>query len=204
VTRRAFTLIELLMATVISTLVALAVYGTISAVQLGVSSQDEITQETARVARAQSRIADHLYRARMILAEAPTQVCLWLPSEAFDGTSQGATNYDTINADELRWYVVDTQARTVSMQRVANRNNRTSYPLSTDWAALRSTLQQSGALESAVVLTGVASGQFRFTSFNQCSTVRVVLDLQFDADHGGYGVELGGILALLQRHPDCP
>lgn len=201
--RRAFTLIELMVASVVTAMVALAVYGTISAVQLGVDSQDEVAQETARVARAQARLADHLYRARSILLESSTVVCLWLPSEAFDGTALNATAYDAIHADELRWYVIDTANSTVSVQRVTDRTNRTEYPLTTNWATLRTTLQQAGSLESSVVLNGIAMGAFLFTTFDVCSTVRVVLSVQFDEGHGGYGVELGGILSALQRHPDC-
>lgn len=200
---RAFTVVEVLVATVITTVVALAVYGTIAAVQLGVDSQDEVSQETARVARAQARLADHLYRARMILTETPTVVCLWLPSEPFDGTPGNADAYDIIHGNELRWYVVDAASRTVLVQRIANRDNRTEYPLATNWAALRTTLQNAGLLESSVVLNGVAGGEFLYTTFDVCSTVRVVLDIEFDQEHGAYGIELGGILSTLQRHPDC-
>jgi prepilin-type N-terminal cleavage/methylation domain-containing protein len=200
---RAFTIIELLVATVVTAVVALAVYGTISAVQLGVEAQDEVAQETARIARAQARLADHLYRARSILTESETMVCLWLPSEEFDGTTSNADEYDAIHANELRWYVIDTDAGTVSVQRVANQANRTEYALSTNWASLRNTFLQAGALETSVVLTGIASGEFAYSTFDVCSTVRVVLDVRFDDEHGGYGVELGGILASLQRHPDC-
>ncbi len=200
---RAFTLIEILIASVVTAIVGLAVYGTIAAVQTGLSMQDTVAQETARIARAQARLADHLYRARSILGMTTTVTCLWLPSEPFDGTPTNATEYDTINADELRWYLIDTANRTISVQRLTNRANRTIYPSATDWATLRSTLALAGQLETSTVLTGVAGGQFRFTSFNMCTTRRVVLDLQFDDDHGGYGVELGGILAALQRHPDC-
>ena len=53
--RRAFTIIEVLMATVVTAIVGLAVYGTISAVQTGLLLQDEVAQETARIARAQAR-----------------------------------------------------------------------------------------------------------------------------------------------------
>lgn len=201
--RRAFTIIEVLMATVVTAIVGLAVYGTISAVQTGLLLQDEVAQETARIARAQARIADHLYRARSILSQSATVVCLWVPSEEFDGTAQNATNYDTINADELRWYVIDTQARTVSVQRVSDHANRTSYPLNTNWSQLRTTFQTANQLETSVILEGVASGAFLYTAHDPCTTVRVVLDIQFDADHGGSPMELGGILAALQRHPSC-
>lgn len=201
--RRAFTLVEVLVATVVTGLVALAVYGTVSAVQTGVRMQDEVAQETARIARAQARLVDHLYRARMILGMSDTVICLWLPVEEFDGSVDNATAYDTIHGNELRWYVIDGTNRTVAVQRLTDQTNRTVYPLNTDWAALRTTLASAGNLQTSTVLNGVAGGAFRFEEFDPCATRRVVLDIQFDADHGGYAVELGGIIALLQRHPDC-
>jgi hypothetical protein len=196
-------MIEVMIASVVTAIVGLAVWGTVSAVQTGVGMQDDVAQETARIARAQARLADHLYRARLILGMSETVACLWLPSEEFDGSSANATNYDTIHADELRWYVIDTANRTISVQRVANHSDRTVYALSTNWATLRNTLAAANALESSTVLQGVASGAFEFTTFDTCSTRRIVLDVQFDNEHGGFAVELGGILAMLQRHPDC-
>ena len=201
--RRAFTLVEVLVATVVTAMVAGAVVGTINAVQVGLDDQDSASAEIARLARAQARLADHLYRARMILAQRDDSICLWLPSEAFDGSSANATNYDTINADELRWYVVDRNARTLSVQRVANASNRTSYSLSTDWNALRTSLAASSQLTTSVVLEGVLEGTFRRTSFTPCSDRRAVLDLQLDDEHGGINFELGGIVEQLQKHSGC-
>jgi prepilin-type N-terminal cleavage/methylation domain-containing protein len=202
-TRRAFTLVEVLVATVVTAMVAGAVVGTINAVQVGLDDQDTSSAEIARLARAQARLADHLYRARMILAQRDDSICLWLPSEAFDGTSANATNYDTINADELRWYVVDRTARTLAVQRVTNTSNRTSYGLATDWHALRTSLAASSQLTTSVVLEGVLEGTFRRTSFNPCSDRRAVLDLQLDDEHGGIHFELGGIVEQLQKHSGC-
>ncbi len=202
--RSAFTLVEMLVAIVVTTIIAGAVIGTISAMQVGLNDQDEAAQETARVARAQARLADHLYRARMILSQSETVICLWLPSEAFDGTSASATNYDIINADELRWYVVDRDARTVSVQRLSDTTVRTAYALTSDWNALRTTFAASGALRTSVVLEGVLEGAFRYTSFDPCVHRRAVLDVQLDDDHGGLHFELGGILDALQKHTSCP
>ena len=76
-----------------------------------------------------------------------------------------ATDYDTINADELRWYVVDRANRIISMQKVTSSANRTAYVLTTDWATLRTTLAASGSLTTTTVLEGVLDAAFRFTTF---------------------------------------
>ncbi len=201
--RKGFTLVELLVSITVTAIIAASVAATVSAVAVGMQGQDDAAQEVARLARGQARIADHLFRARMILSQSTTVATLWLPSETFDGSSTNATEYDTIHGNELRWYVVDRTNRVISMQRVSNTLNRTVYPLTTDWAALRTTLAASGSLVTTTVLEGVLEATFRFTSFNPCADRRLVLDIQLDDDHGGMNFELGGIIDALQRHSDC-
>jgi len=201
--RAGFTLVELLVSITVTAIIAASVAATVSAVAVGLQGQDEAAQEVARLARSQARIADHLFRARMILSESTTVATLWLPAEAFDGSATNATEYDTINGNELRWYVIDRTNRVVSMQRLTNTLNRTIYPLATDWSALRTSLAASGSLVTTTVLEGVLDAAFRFTTFNPCSNRRLVLDVQLDDDHGGMHFELGGIIDALQRHTDC-
>lgn len=198
-----FTLVELLVSITITALVAASVAATVSAVSVGMQSQDESSQEIARLARAQARITDHLFRARMILSQSATVATLWVPAEQFDGSSSNATDYDTIHGNELRWYLFDRNARTIAVQRVTSTSNRTVYALATDWAELRSSLAQSGSLTTSVVLEGVLDAAFRFTSFTPCENRRLVLEVQLDDDHGGANLELGGIIDSLQRHPSC-
>lgn len=200
---RGFTLVELLVSITITALVAASVAATVSAVGVGMRSQDESSQEIARLARAQARITDHLFRARMILSQSATVATLWVPAEQFDGSSTNATDYDAIHGNELRWYVFDRNARTVSVQRLASTANRTVHALATDWAGLRSSLAGSGSLTTSVVLEGVLDAAFRFTSFTPCQDRRLVLEVQLDDDHGGAHLELGGIIDSLQRHPSC-
>jgi len=188
----------------VTALVAASVAATVSAVGVGLQGQDDAAQEVARLARAQARIADHLYRARMVLSQSETVATLWLPSEEFDGSPTNATDYDTIHGKELRWYRVDRTNRIVTMQRTANASNSTVYALNTDWAALRTSLAASGSLTTVPVLEGVLEGAFRFAAFDRWEDRRVVLEVQLDDAHGGSHLELGGIVDSLQRHPDCP
>jgi prepilin-type N-terminal cleavage/methylation domain-containing protein len=201
--RAGFTLVELLVSITITAIIAASVATTVSAVGVGMQGQDEAAQEVARLARGQARLADHLFRSRMILSESATVATLWLPSEAFDGSATNAADYDAIHGNELRWYLVDRTNRVISMQRLTNTLNRTVYPLATDWSALRTSLASSGALVTTTVLEGVLEGAFRFTAFNPCADRRLVLDIQLDDEHGGMHFEIGGIIDALQRHSDC-
>ena len=201
--RVGFTLVELLVSITITAIIAASVATTVSAIGVGMQGQDEAAQEVARLARGQARLADHLFRSRMILSESATVATLWLPSEAFDGSATNATEYDTIHGNELRWYMVDRTNRVISMQRLTNTSNRTVYPLATDWSALRSSLASSGALVTTTVLEGVLEGAFRFVAFDPCVDRRLVLEIQLDDEHGGMHFEIGGIIDALQRHSDC-
>lgn len=203
VARRGLTLVELLVSIAVTALVAASVASTVSAVGVGLQGQDESAQEVARLARAQARLADHLYRARMILSQSETVATLWVPSEEFDGSADNAARYDAIHGPELRWYLVDRANGSVVAQRLSNQADSTEYPLSTDWAALRSSLAASGALTTAPVVDGVLEGAFRFESFSPCDDRRLVLEVQLDDDHGGAHLELGGIVDSPQRHPSC-
>lgn len=202
--RSAFTLVELLVATAVTAMVAASVAATLSAVSIGLQGQEEAAQEVARVARAQARLCDHLYRARMVLAESPESVALWIPSEEFDGSPANAAAFDAIRTDEIRWYRFDRQRRTVLMQKASASASRAALALASDWEAVRTSLASSGNLASGTVLEGVLEAAFRFDSFDPCRDRRIALEVQLDDAHGGLHLELGGALAALQRHPDCP
>ena len=166
--RRGLTIVELLAALAVTSIVAAAVVTTASAIRVGLDGQAEASRETARVARVQARIADHLFRARMILHHAGDEALLWLPAEAFDGTASNATDFDRIDRNELRWYVFDRATGCLVMQRTANRSDRTACSLSTDWPALRATLAAAGALERSEVLEGVQDAEFVADGFDPC------------------------------------
>ena len=68
--RRGFTLIEVAIASLITTVVAGAVIGTIRAITESTYALDIAAQAMARVARADARFADHANRARMIWIKA--------------------------------------------------------------------------------------------------------------------------------------
>ncbi len=199
-----FTLVELLVSITVTAIVAASVVTTISAVRVGLDDQGESAQETARLARAQARLSDHLYRARMILQQGGGVATLWVPAESLDGTESGAAEFDAIHRNEIRWYAHEPATGTIVMQRTADRADRAELPLATDWAALRVSLEVAGDLERTVVLTGVDDAEFRAGSFDPCEHRRLALDVQLDGSRGGTRIELGGILGALQRHASCP
>lgn len=207
--RRGFTLIEVLIASVITTVVAGSVMGTIRAIT-------ECTQALIflrnpwRVARADARIADHANRARMILDQSALEILLWLPTEPFTSSATNTSDYDSIQANELAWYVMNTSAGTLSLVYTTNRNDLTKYSLSTNWANLRTTLTSQGSLTTVVVLEGLTKDPnssresgFRVQDNDACSVRRFSFDGYMRDDLGGLNVQISGRLLNAQNHPDC-
>lgn len=209
--RRGFTLIEVSIASLITTVVAGAVIGTIRAVTDTTQALDISAQAMSRVARADARIADHANRARMILSQSSLEILLWLPTEPFTSSATNTSDYDSIQANELAWYVMSTSAGTLSLVYTTNRNDHTKYSLSTNWTSLRTTLTSQGALTTIAVLEGLTKDPnssresgFRVQDSDPCSVRRFSFDGYMSDDLGGLNVQLSGRVLNGQNHPDCP
>jgi prepilin-type N-terminal cleavage/methylation domain-containing protein len=202
--RHGFTVIELLIASVITSMVAAAVISTMQAVTGSMEQQDLAADAMARAARAEARMADHVNRARLVLAQDADEVALWLPTEPFTSSATNTRDYDAINANELAWYVMDASTGNLTLKYLTNRNDRTTYGLSTNWSSLRTTLQMQQKLTSVSVIEGLAAGQFRVEDADPCSSGRFTFDGAMTDARGGLALQLGGPLPNRQRHPDCP
>lgn len=200
---RGFTLVELTVSVVVTAIVAASVVTTMSAVRIGLEGQDEAARATARIARAQSRAADHLFRARMILAQEGTFCALWVPSEPFNASPTNASEYDAIHREELRFWSFDAAAQAVVAERTANRADRTPVALSTDWQSLRDSLAAQGALERSTVIDGVSAASFRAAGFDPCSDRRMSLMVELVDEPADGAYEVGGALEVLLEHPSC-
>ncbi|NBX25594.1 MAG: prepilin-type N-terminal cleavage/methylation domain-containing protein, partial [Planctomycetes bacterium] len=91
--RRAFTLIELTIASAITSLVALTVASTLSTTASLMEREDRAGAAAAVLARAEARMADHAERARLILHQDADEVLLWLPSEPFTSSATNTAEY---------------------------------------------------------------------------------------------------------------
>ena len=202
--RHGFTVIELLIASVITSMVAAAVISTMQAVTGSMEQQDLAADAMARAARAEARIADHVNRARLVLAQDADEVALWLPTEPFTSSATNTRDYDAINANELAWYVMDASTGNLTLKYLTNRSDRTTYGLSTNWSSLRTTLQMQQKLTSVCVIEGLAAGHFRVEDADPCSSGRFTFDGAMTDARGGLALQLGGPLPNRQRHPDCP
>ena len=202
--RRGVTLIEVVFATAVTLLIAGVVIAAINAVTDSTQALDISAQAMVRLARAESRVADHANRARLVLSQNSTEILLWLPTEALNSSTTNATDYGAINGNELAWYVMKTATKTLYLCYLTNRNNRTVYSLNTSWTNLHTSLSAQGALTEIPVLEGLVSGGFRVEDSDSCSVLRFTFDGILGDDFGGVNAQLGGRLLNGLRHPDCP
>ena len=209
--RRGFTLIEVLIASLITTVVAGAVIGTIKAVTDITIALDASAYAMARLARAEARVADHVNRARMVLSQTSTEVLsqtstevlLWLPTETFSASAILVDDYDTIQGNELAWYVMKPATKTLYLCYLTDRTNRTVYSMNTNWTSLLNSSSVQGKLTEIPVLEGIVSGGFRVESSDPCSVQRFTFDGLLSDELGGMNAQLGGRILNGLRHPDC-
>ena len=199
-----FTLIEVAIASVVTTIIAGSVIGTIKAVTDITIALDASAHSMARLARAEARVADHVNRARMVLSQTSTEVLLWLPTETFSASAILVDDYDAIQGNELAWYVMKPATKTLYLCYLTDRTNRTVYSMNTNWTSLLNSRSVQGKLTEIPVLEGIVSGGFRVESSDPCSVQRFTFDGLLSDELGGMNAQLGGGLLNGRRHPDCP
>ena len=202
--RRGFTLIEVAIASVVTTIIAGSVIGTIKAVTDITIALDASAHSMARLARAEARVADHVNRARMVLSQTSTEVLLWLPTETFSASAILVDDYDAIQGNELAWYVMKPATKTLYLCYLTDRTNRTVYSMNTNWTSLFNSSSVQGKLTEIPVLEGIVSGGFRVESSDPCSVQRFTFDGLLSDELGGMNAQLGGRILNGLRHPDCP
>ncbi len=111
--RRAFTLLELMVATVTVTMVAGAVAGFLGTFHRAIRLQDVRASAIIRTAAIQAHVSRLMLESRMILEQSSNRTLLWLPSEMLDESGSGAeAAFDLVNlsADELHWLFFEQEA----------------------------------------------------------------------------------------------
>ena len=171
-----FTLIEVAIASVVTTIIAGSVIGTIKAVTDITIALDASAYAMARLARAEARVADHVNRARMVLSQTSTAVLLWLPTETFSASAILVDDYDAIQGNELAWYVMKPATKTLYLCYLTDRTNRTVYSMNTNWTSLFNSSSVQGKLTEIPILEGIVSGGFRVESSDPCSVQRFTFD----------------------------
>ncbi len=110
---RAFTLLELMVATVTVTMVAGAVAGFLGTFHRALRLQDVRAAAIVRTAAVQAHVSRLMLESRMLLEQDQQRTLLWLPSEMLEDSGAGAESaFDLVNltADELHWLLFEQES----------------------------------------------------------------------------------------------
>lgn len=228
--RRAFTVIELLVASVITGIVALAVAGLLNFVGTMAEGQEGRLGAVVRLSGVQARVARLALEARMILEQRPDRIALWLPSEMLEGAESGSeSNFDVINleADEIAWLVwrqeedgswslverrPDPDALDLVALEIANLEVYfTSDPVY--WNDVYSWLDEQGALDSSVLAEGLMpptidgelaeAPRFETAAGSTCTSRWFAGEYAYDVGESPINARFDAAIAFPDPHPLC-
>ncbi len=225
---RAFTLIEVMIATVVTTLVAGTVAALVSGFVSALSIQDLRSEAIVRGAGVQSHLGLLSLKTRMSLALSPQRVLLWLPAETLLTSGSGTdAAFDRIDLaeDELHWleFVQEVDLTwtlvewTVKTDMVAVDESAVFTVDGAFWDDLFLQLNDAGKLRRSPIAFGLkapelATGEIKRPRFvwqtNDCCQNRSLgIEFAFIAIDGGQELKADmrfeSALAFFDRHPIC-
>jgi prepilin-type N-terminal cleavage/methylation domain-containing protein len=195
--RRGLTLLELLLALVITTLVAGAIAGMLGAVSAGVGSRKDNRAVMVLAHAGQSRLAAYFATARCVLARSGSNITLWL---------NDSRESNTVHASEVRWLQYDSAAGALMVRYVDFPANWTrtaceiadnEYAASSDWDAVLASYQAKNLISSRALVDNLASVSLTLDHASAAAARRVGFLLGFDTEQGVVEVQASGAIRVL-------
>lgn len=228
-TRRGFTLIEVIVATLVTSVVAGSVVGMVEAFRAAVAVQDLRSEAIVRGAGVQSHLGLLALKTRMTLSLSPQRILLWLPSETLSTSGTGSdTEFDLINLlnDELHWleFLQDQDLSwtliewTVKPGLVPSGASTTYFSSDGEfWDSLFVQLRDSEMLRRSTLASGLDGPQlaggsasppkFVWQTASTCENRSLGAEFAFVADDGTgplrSDLRVESALAFFDRHPIC-
>jgi prepilin-type N-terminal cleavage/methylation domain-containing protein len=165
--RTGFTLVELIIASVVTAIVAATAIAVVEGFRQAASMQAARSETIVRAAGVQAHMAQLALRSRMTLELSPERILLWTPAESLANSGEGSeAAFDRIDLDEdeLHWLVLEPEPDgawtlveyTPRTEMVAGEDvfftSDTSY-----WADLFANLRERDALVRAPLATRLAA-----------------------------------------------
>jgi hypothetical protein len=194
---RGLTLLELLLALVITTLVAGAIAGMLGAVSAGVGSRKDNRAVMVLAHAGQSRLAAYFATARCVLARSGSHITLWL---------NDSRESNTVHASEVRWLQYDSAAGALMVRYVDFPANWTrtaceiadnEYAASSDWDAVLASYQAKNLISSRALVDNLASVSLTLDQASAAAARRVGFLLGFDTEQGVVEVQASGAIRVL-------
>lgn len=183
---RGLTLIELMLALAVTTMVAGAMSGMVAAVSTGVMDRQDTRTLMIRASGADSKLAAYIGPARAIWSVSSDTVALWLNDNRPGGT---------IHATEVRWFVFDADAGTLEVHYVKFPSDWTQtacdlsdveYPKSASSATMYTKYRQAGYMASLRLLDGVEGFAVTTNENAALDSTRINFQLSFTGSDGPF------------------
>ena len=156
--RRGMTLLEVMLAIAVMSMVGLGTTGMMSALTTGMVQQHDARSSMLRAGLSQARLSSYVSRSRCLIDLEPNRLVLWL--EDADGD-------DAIDGTEVRWVFWNSNAQTLTINWVTDEQGDTleepyANPTTIDWWQEWDQLERTTGLKpgSLDLVSSVASWAF--------------------------------------------
>lgn len=197
--RRGLTLLELMLALVVTVMIAGAIASMLAAVRTGVVERRDARDALVAGHAAASRLGAYLAPSRCLLAAGEDELVLWLHDDRADGN---------VHASEIRWLAWDARTASIVVQWVDFPDEWTQsridladrrYAADADWTAVRRWWADRGLLATLPLVDGLSSASFAIGEETATNARLVVCDLAFP--NGPADVALPLSLVIRQHRP---
>lgn len=188
------TLLELLLAVVITAMVAGGIAGMLGAVSAGVGTRKDSREIMVLAHAAQCRLSAYLATSRCVLGVSGGDVTLWL-----DDSRESLT----VHASEIRWLSYNADAGEMVVEFVdfpatwtptacelADRE----FASSTDWSTVRAYYAGKGLLASRALVDHLAGVAVQHDAKQPQEARHVAFNLDFQGDHSAVTVQVSGTI----------
>lgn len=154
-TRRALTLVEMMLALSITAMIGLALTAMLTAISTGMETRHDARTHLLHANAAQIRLSAYIAPSLCVLYANGADLVLWHNDSRRSGT---------VHASELRWLLFDEDEGTISVYMVDFPDTWTQtqrlvadaeFPVSTDWIAVYRQYQINGWVRGIVLVDGL-------------------------------------------------
>lgn len=195
--RHGLSLLELLMAVIITAMVGAGIAGMLGAVSSGVGTRKDNREVMVRGHAAQCRLAAYLAVSRCVLACTGSDTTIWLADSRQSGT---------VHASEVRWLrfnsatgelIVEFVDFPAGWTRTACELADNEYASNTNWETVRAYYSSKGLLTSRALVDDLQSVSVRKDQTNAMAARHVTFDLEFAGEDASVSVLVSG---TIQNH----
>ena len=195
--RRGMSLLELMIALLITTVIAGAIASMMGAVVVGVRSRRDGRQTMVRAAAAANRLEAYIAPSRCILdSTAALPAVLWFNDDR---------ESNTVHATELRWIEWDAKTGELLVAFVSFPDDWSQieqdledneYAASADWAAVLAAYDANSWIVRMPIVEGLADASVYATEKDIQSTRHLIFELEFETSDGAVDIPVGATIRL--------